>query len=254
MEVAAQVRGWRLVICQTHGQPDHLEREIAKLRELRVDGFVIAPFHSQRAYYQRLVKSGVKMVFLDDAVTGVGVPYVDSDDVCGGRLATEHLLALGHRRIACLRLAGPALPNCRFAGYCAALRDAGVAFDERLVTEVDRGDYETGFQAAVRLLAGPAFTALVAPNDVLAIAAMDALRQAGRRVPADVSVAGYANLREARYCQPKLTTVSQETETIGREAANRLLDLIEGRPVGTEDVLVEPRLIVRQSTAEAPSA
>jgi DNA-binding LacI/PurR family transcriptional regulator len=249
MEVAARTRGWRVVICQTHGQPDHLEQEITKLRELRVDGFIVCPLQSQRAYYKRLVKAGVKMVFLDDAVPNVGVPYVDSDDVCGGRLATEHLLGLGHRRIACLRLSAPALPNCRFAGYRAALSDAGVAFDERLVTELDQGNYETGFGATGRLLAGASFTALVAPNDVMAIAAIDALRQAGRRVPDDVSVVGYANLREASYCRPKLTTVSQETGAIGREAANRLLDLIEERPVGTEDVLVKPRLIVRESTA-----
>jgi LacI family transcriptional regulator len=171
------------------------------------------------------------------------------DNVLGGRLATRHLVDLGHRRIALLQ--GPsdhidALD--RVEGYRRALREARVPVDPELI--IPAGFFmEDGLEAVNRLLdAGRKFTAIFAANDECAYGAHLALHRRGIRVPRDVSLVGFDDLPGSSYTIPPLTTVRQPLEEIGRRVAHSMLDLLHGRKPSTED-MPEVELVIRDTTA-----
>jgi LacI family transcriptional regulator len=164
--------------------------------------------------------------------------------------ATEHLLALGHRRIGFIE--GPSRLLCsraRLDGYRAALEAAGVGVDRQLVRE---GDFyhESGFAGGAALLdlADPP-TAIFASSDQMAFGVYEAVRRRGLRVPDDVSVVGFDDLPEVRWSSPPLTTVRQPLTEMGRLAARTVLRLAEGEGVESAGVELATDLVVRESTA-----
>lgn len=178
---------------------------------------------------------------------GVGV-----DQRAGSRLATEHLLALGHARIQ--HLAGPERyleAAARRAGFAEAMARAGHAAGDALT-----GDWSatSGFAAAARL--HPETTAVVAANDQMAIGLLAALADAGRAVPAEVSVVGFDDVPEAAYVRPALTTVHQDFALVGRHAVETLIAQLGADVEGaTADAgILPPRLVVRASTAPPAGA
>ncbi|MDX1934413.1 MAG: LacI family DNA-binding transcriptional regulator [Capsulimonadales bacterium] len=172
---------------------------------------------------------------------------VNADEFRGGSLATEHLIALGHRRIA--HLSWPeyiATSHGRRAGYEWALREAGLP-SMVVPTEVDR---EGGYRAMSELLDGPADrhpTAVFAASDLCAEGAIRAIRHQGRRVPDDIAVVGYDDTWFAGLAQPKLTSVRMPIAEMGRTAAEMLIALIEGRPVVERQPILPVSLTVRDS-------
>lgn len=184
----------------------------------------------------------------DRTITSV---YVDN--VAAAKTATSHLLALGHRRIAFVTgpMSSP-ISIDRDRGYEAALSDAGLARD-RLLTA--RGDFsvESGERAVEQLLARTEFTAIFCSSDEMAIGAMRALRQAGLRVPEEVSVVGFDDIHFARYCDPPLTTIAQPKEELGREAMSLLIEILQHRASGPRKRVLPTQLIVRGSTAPVRS-
>jgi DNA-binding LacI/PurR family transcriptional regulator len=176
---------------------------------------------------------------------------VRSDDLRGADLAVTHLIRQGRFRIATLLLPTadvPARRQLRFQGYRRALRRAGIPFDARLTLETG-WDTPHGEELVRRLAGRIAFDAVFVPTDMAAIGAMLALRKAGRRVPDDVAVAGYCNLREGQHLTPSLTTVNQHPEVIGRTAAQLILDRLAGKAIEAPKVhWIEPELIVRESS------
>jgi LacI family transcriptional regulator len=194
----------------------------------------------------------------DGADGGAGavarVARVGSDDAQGGRLAAEHLLALGHRRIV---FTGPTTTPSRVVaerlrGFREALETAGVAWDDALVVPANTS-FEEGLRAGgVVAVEHPDATAVLATADILAAGVSRALTRAGRRVPEDVSVVGYDDTDVAEYVTPSLTTVRQDVVAKGRTAATLLLEMIDGeRPDDPARLGVE--LVVRESTAPAPA-
>ncbi len=197
---------------------------------------------------------------VDDAGPGAAaapralVARVGSDDAQGGRLAAEHLLALGHRRIV---FCGPTTTPSRVVaerlrGFREGLEAAGVAWDDALVVPANTS-YAEGLRAgAVVSVEHPDATAVLATADILAAGIEKALAQAGRGVPDDVSVVGYDDTDVAEYVTPSLTTVRQDVVVKGRTAASLLLEMIDGEhPADPARLGVE--LVVRESTAPAPA-
>ncbi len=189
-----------------------------------------------------------------DAGPGARVVRVGSDDAQGGRLAAEHLLSLGHRRIV---FCGPTTTPSRVVaerlrGFRDALEAAGVAWDDALVVPANTS-FEEGLRAGGVVAAEhPDATAVLATADILAAGISRALAKAGRRVPDDVSVVGYDDTDVAEYVTPSLTTVRQDVVAKGRAAATLLLEMIDGeRPADPARLGVE--LVVRESTAPPPS-
>ena len=218
----------------------------------RTEGLmVINPYADQR--YQHLPHS-VPTVFVGARPSSEAVDSVSLDDHGAAASAVQHLLELGHRRIALI--GGPAVEDCtqdRQASYLAALHAAGVDVDPNLIVE---GDWSAtaGFEAVGRLCTnGTHFTAIFAMNDRMAIGAIRALRERGMVVPRDVSVVGFDDLPLASYFDPPLTTMRQDMFGIGREAARLLIRALEQPDSPRCHLRMPAELIVRSSTAAIPN-
>jgi DNA-binding LacI/PurR family transcriptional regulator len=210
-----------------------------------VEGIVMVVPHDEALEVVRAHEAQVPCVVvegdLSSAAAAVGV-----DQVLGARLATRHLLELGHTDV--VHISGPrnwAEARARVEGWARELRTAGLRPDEPVA-----GDWTaaTGYAVGQRIARRDEVTAVFAANDSTALGLLRALSEHGRSVPQDVSVVGFDDIPEAGYLLPPLTTVHQDFTTVGRRA----IDVLHAAIIGTEDALprlVEPRLVVRSSTA-----
>jgi LacI family transcriptional regulator len=202
-----------------------------------------------------LERSGVPVVLLNRSVPELARHCLRLDNELGGRLATEHLLGLGHRRIAHVTGSFDRLDvRERYAGYHAALRKAGAVPEEVLeLTGVWAEEIEGGRAAVKRLFQRTTFTAVFAANDWLALGVVQGLRDLGLRVPEDVSVVGFDNRRVTELSAPALTVIDFPRLEMGHLAAEHLLSLLDG--LNTPPLpLLTPRLIARASTTRPPDA
>ena len=170
---------------------------------------------------------------------------VSIDDFAAGYSAVEHLISLGHRRIAALvpSLSDSSVSELRYCGYCAALKDSGIEQNSALIAE-SGGCFEMpeAYEGMKALLAGTEeFSAVFAASDTVAIGAMKAIEDAGLRIPEDISVIGIDGLVVSAYSNPTLTTLVQPAEEMGRKSVEMLLALMEGRRVERQ-CLVETTL------------
>ncbi|WP_086664781.1 LacI family DNA-binding transcriptional regulator [Lentzea kentuckyensis] len=192
---------------------------------------------------------GTPVVAVDPHTGRSPLPTIDSDNLRGGQLATEHLLELGHRRIALITgRADLKSAQQRETGYRRALVAAGVPVDTSLVR---RGDYDhdVAAQSARELLSGPDRpTAVFAANDISAIAVIETALELGLRVPDDLSVVGFDNIAESALCRPPLTTVQQPIREMGYRAISLLVKLINRDEPGDTHITLGTDLVVRHST------
>jgi LacI family transcriptional regulator len=239
--------GYELVIYSAGGRTsDHVgweRRYLSRLSGTLIDGAVlVTPTVVDVSY-------GAPIVAVDPHTGATGLPTIDSDNLKGARVATEHLLGLGHRRIAMLT-GRPDLQSAqlREQGYREALAAAGVPVDPELV-QIGAYDPVISAEAARRLLTSPQPpTAVFAANDLTAIATVEVATELGLRVPADLSVIGFDNIPESALNIPPLSTVNQPIHEMGRTAVNLLIKLIRGEPVEATHVTLATNLVVRQST------
>ncbi len=213
----------------------------------RTEGLlIINPYLDDRHTH---TPSDFPVVYLAAAPRDPAILSVSLDDHAGGRDATQHLLDLGHRQIA--MITGPEIEDCtndRTAGYQAALEGSGLTFDPGLVRQ---GDWSatSGYEAVYSLMeSGAVFSGVFAQNDRMAAGAARALREAGLAVPEHVSIIGFDDMPLASYFDPPLTTMRQDLELLGQEAADLLIGMIEEKPIGENQRLLPATLIVRNST------
>lgn len=255
----ASERGYSLLLCVTEDDP---QREAATLKRLtevvRADGIIAIPApyeEGKKSPFYDLHAAQVPYVLVSRRFPDLPCDYVICDDAEGGRLATEHLLRLGHRRIAYVfDLRQRACTNVigRREGYQRALAAYGIGYDPALSAGVDlqRGPED---QAELRnMMEARRPTAIFAHNDRTAVTVLQWLRSAGLRVPADVAVVGFANLNLATIVTPALTTVDYDLREMGRLAAKALLDRQEGKVSEPQQIVLTPRLIVRESCGGSP--
>ncbi len=254
VEEAAQERGYNVLIGDSAGSVVRQRACLAMLAERRVDGLLVAPFGARDEELAGIQAAGLRTVLVnstiddDAALSSVGV-----DNARGGYLAAHHLLALGHRRVGFLGDAHT-VESCRerLSGYRRAHQDAGIPDDPWLVVE-DLDGMEAVRLAVQRLLALPRPpTAICAVNDQFAIATLQALSLLGRRVPDDVALVGYDDIPVAAWLSVPLTTVAQPKEEQGRLAAGLLIDEVERPDTPVQRVVLQPRLVVRQSCGALP--
>ena len=254
VQLAADEEGYAVLLAHTGGDTAKEEAYFQVLRGQQVDGVLLVGLVSAPESLKGLVGRGLPVVMLDRPVDLPGSATVRVDHKAGGRIATEHLLELGHRRIA--HIAGPkglGVSQHRLDGYRRALSAHGVAFEESLVVEGDFSE-DGGYRGIQELLRRRTrFTALFAANDLSAIGAMTALREHGLQVPGDVSVVGFDDIHLASYTSPKLTTVRQPIYDMGRAAAKLLIDA-RRKKVGLKDKIFDGELVVRESTVRAPKS
>ena len=184
-----------------------------------------------------------------------GVTNVVLDHARAAELALDHLYGLGHRKIAFMR----GQPFCtvsdeRWNTLVAVAKRMGIEINPELVVKLDRGmtSPEVGFSVVQKLLAAKQrFTAIVAFNDISAIGAIRTLKDFNLRVPEDVSVIGFDDINAAAFTLPRLTTISQPLEEIGRITAQSLLNRIHNTVRPRDEIVVEPKLVIRESTGPA---
>jgi DNA-binding LacI/PurR family transcriptional regulator len=185
------------------------------------------------------------------------VTNITLDHRRGAWLALRHLVALGHKNIAFMKGAGVSLDSeDRWNCTCEVAAELGVRMPESLIVQLDSDDAtpQLGYPFAKKLLARQRpFTALFAYNDISAIGSILAFQEAGLRVPEDVSVVGFDDIRIAGHNNPKLTTVRQPLEKMGEIAARTLLKRIEDHGDWVPKIAIEPELVVRDSTGPAPT-
>ena len=251
-------QGYGVLLCNLGEDPARERWQIEMLLDRQVDGVILASANAQRNgdLLRHLQRQGKGLVLVDrDDHQGLRCHRVVTDDEQVGRMATSHLIALGHRHIA--HLAGTRLVHARRRrrGYLAGMRLAGLEVRENWVVEAGFVERD-GYEAARRLLSGaPEVTALVAVSDPVAIGAMKAAWEGGRRTPEDLAVVGAGDVAHGDLLRVPLTTVTWSREEMGRQAAQLILDQIETRPDGPfRRVVVPPTLRVRASCGAAPQA
>jgi LacI family transcriptional regulator len=254
-EGVARRAGYRVVLGNTGGD---LDREAAFIEDAiahRVDGLLVAPVGDQsRANLRRLVAHGAPFVLIDREVPGVEVDLVQGDSVAGARQAVEHLLALGHRRIAHVT-ESPRVSTARDRrrGYEAALAAAGIALDPDLVVEAPAATVAGGRAAARRLLALPVRPdAIFAVNNLAAVGVVAAVREAGLRIPEDVALVCFDDIELASILCPFLSVMAQPAETFGTLAAQLLLDRIGGQTAERRRRVVLPADLIVRGSCGAP--
>jgi LacI family transcriptional regulator len=255
IEAVAFERNFTVVFCHTQYSLEQELKYLDHLYEERAAGVLWVPATGEIEPAQRLIDYGLPTVLIDRVLDGIEMPAVVADNYRGGYIATKHLLSLGHRRIGCIaRPVRLSHSRERVQGYQTALKDAGIAFDERLVAA---GGYrlENGYEAIQYLLGleDPP-TAVFTYNDIMAIGATRALRERGMDVPRDFSVVGYDDIPDAAYTCPALTTVRQAKYEMGAKGIELLFKIMDGEivdPQVKESVSVE--LIERESTGPVPN-
>ncbi|WP_280562897.1 LacI family DNA-binding transcriptional regulator [Chromohalobacter sp. 48-RD10] len=248
IQEAAQQRGYGILLCNTLGD-ECTERAYASMVSTRqADGLI-----QLRAYDPFTASHGKTrspMVNACEVLDEAPCPTVKLDNRAAARAVTEHLLTLGHRRIGMIK--GPRnspLTRDRLLGFQDALAVADLMPDDSLVCP---GDFtpSSGHRAAGDLLSrtNPP-TAIFCESDEMAMGAMRRIKEAGLRIPEDISVAGFDDIAFASFCDPPLTTIAQPAEDFGREAVALLLDIIDDRDDAADKHRIMPfELVVREST------
>jgi len=237
------------------------EHVLRTLAERRVDGLLMCPPAAlpSAAYLQELREFGGPVVTIDQEFSGGEYDFVGSQDREGACELTEHLIALGHRKIGCLSHRKVGSGRERFEGYQQAMMRAGLAMHEKWMLDIPTHESEDAYRGASELLSSADRpTAIVAFNDYFAMQTLAAAQDLGLQVPGDVSVAGFADLNFSSFLRPRLTTVAQDPHEIGRVAASSLLAKIDRAKVSIEEPapakkLLPVRLVTRESTGPAPA-
>lgn len=262
IEEETQRNRYALVLRHVEAQEDETDVALELEKEKRLRGIV---FLGGRFTHpeEKLAKLNVPFIFstigidISDRIGRIEFSNIAVDDKMESRKMTEYLLGLGHRRIAFItERPEESIGRRRIEGYREAFMARGLAVPEQLICyvqeEVDHFSMENGYLTAKKLLAsGEAVTAIYAASDTLAIGACRAVLEAGKRIPADISVAGYDGIELGEYYNPKLTTIRQPVEEMAKKTIRVLIDVIAGREAHRQIVL-PAQLIERESTAAVP--
>lgn len=252
IEDHAERNGYSVILCNSDDDIDKQLRYLRVLLERRIDGLIVATVASDAAFAQALANLQVPLVLVDRSLEGVNADQLRVDHEQGAYLATRHLLELGHRRIVCI--GGPAstqVAQLRAAGYQRALDEAGVA--AQAVVDCPFTSPAGHAAAQVLLAAEPRPTAIFAGNDMIALGVLRAAAEHQLQVPRQLSVVGFDDIEVSRYLHPALTTVGQCIGTLGEQVAARLLERIRTPDLAVTQRLIEPILLLRESSA-APEA
>ena len=249
-EEVARRSAYRVILCDTRADLAAERDVIEELIAHRVEGIAIAPVSDQsKPHLARLSRFGVPFVLIDRTVAGVDCDAVLGDSVGGAERLVQHLIGLGHRRIGMIvEKDEVSTARERRQGYESALKAAGLPLDPALVVETTP-DPDGGFEGMGRLLStGDRPTAVFAVNNLVALGAIEAVRNAGLEVPDDVALVCFDDIELASRLYPFLTALEQPAETFGTLGTQVLLERIQGRGPARDHVVVLPgQLTVRRS-------
>jgi len=242
--------GYGLLLFTCNRGEESMQQFASQVSAQSFDGLLVIEPEGTLAYIEQLHARGLPVVLIDDRAKQPLFPSVATTNIDGAEAAARHLLELGRRRP--LVITGVEHFGCtheRLDGFRDTYAAAGVELDPRLVFEGDftHASGRRGVQAAID--AGLEFDSIFAHNDLSAGGAIQAVREAGRTVPGDVSVVGFDDIPYAQHTEPPLTTVHQPMRRMGQAAARMLMAYFGGQPLPEEPTVLPTTLIVRSSTA-----
>jgi LacI family transcriptional regulator len=239
---------YSLLLASYSEDPDLEERRLEVFRAEGVRGLIFAASRTPSRLYAELAKSGMALVAVSRDVPRLPADQVTVANQEGAHAATSHLIQLGHNRIAIIN--GPLVfttARDRQAGYEQALREAGIAIDERLVVHSDfrqSGGY-TGMRQLLELPSPP--TAVFTGSNLLTLGALQAIHERHLTIPNDIAIVGFDDLPWATSLRPPLTTVAQPSFDVGRTAAELLMARVREPDLPRRQVMLETKLIIRSS-------
>jgi LacI family transcriptional regulator len=249
VENEARARGYSVMLCDTQDSTDIEVESLALLESRKVEGLVILPVGQSSEHLRRYEDGALPVVIVDRSFPDLRLPCVASDNYGGSVRAVSYLIRRGHRVIACVQGLPQTAPNeDRVRGYRDALRKRGLPADGSLVAG-DGFSEESGYRATVRLIRRrPDVTAIWALSSLIVLGTYRALAQAGLGVPEDVSVVGFDHPPWASCLSTPLTTVAQQNDRMGREAARMLFERIGAkRRMKPQRLTLPTKLIERRS-------
>jgi LacI family repressor for deo operon, udp, cdd, tsx, nupC, and nupG len=247
IEVVAREQEYQILLGNTDNMIERELEYLNLLRQRKADGVILLTARANRKYIEELSLK-YPLVLACEYIEGSNIPTVSIDNISSARRATEYLISLGHRRIG--YVSGPMnviLNRDRLKGYKQALATNGIELESILVQE---GDYsfDSGYKLAMKYfsLENPP-TALFSANDEMAIGCVKAAKAMGLRVPEDLSIVGFDNIRTSQIVEPAITTVAQPMYEIGEKAMLLLLGLIKDETLTKRQFVLEDQLIIRDS-------
>lgn len=253
VEAACFDHGYNIILGNANDDP---ERELFYLDVLlskQVDGIFLVSTGAYHEALEMLTRHNAPVVMVDRSPGTRQIDTVFANNEGGGIIATQYLLDLGHRRIGCIT--GPSMltPSAdRVTGYRQALESAGLTVDEELIIAGDF-QHESGYHAGQQLLGLPdPPTAIFACNDLMAVGVLYAAHEGGLRIPTDISVIGFDDVPLASYTVPRLTTIYQPGQEIGRVAVELLVQRLQDRAAATRHEQLPASLVERDSCGVAP--
>ena len=257
IEDVLHAQEYSLFLATSHRDSEREKTIVRAMSERRVDGVIICSTQVSEEHQRQLEHFGVPCVLLNNQASEHIAYSIFHDDIYGSHEVTQHLIDLGHKRIAYLGNEQAGRPNDdRLLGYQAAMREANLSIEADYITLGPNGRPAGGVTGTRRLLAlAQRPSALVCYNDMMAIGAIQTLQVAGLQVPHDCSVSGFDDIELASYINPPLTTFHQPKYDLGREAATLMLHLLDGEATSQASNILTLRgqLFVRQSTAPPKS-
>jgi LacI family transcriptional regulator len=253
ISAAVRDKGYFLIVSSSEEDPEIEREEISRLLSRRLDALVIASAATDLEQFNRMDKMAQPYVLVDRDLTGIAANFVGVNEEKAGRLATEHLIEMGCRRVAHIRGQDNSTGRGRFEGYRQALHDRGIQYCEDYVvrrTLVDTDTTRQGMEAMRLLLQrNPKPDGVFCFNDPLAIGAMTTILDAGLRIPEDIALIGCGDLPNDDCLRVPLSSIDQHSQMIGQRAAEIVLSLLESkqRP-RARTIILEPTLAVRSST------
>ncbi len=246
-------QGYSVMLVDTAEEHSREVAAIELMVEKMVDGFLITPLQYDNSHLFKLKEEvNLPFVLTNRNIPELAVDVVLHNNFAGTYQATRYLVGLGHKHIAYITSRRQVWTVAeRLGGYREGLLEAGLDFDESLVIQTNL-NLESAFEATKNLLKlHPRPTAIFAYNDMMAIGVLKALKEAGLKIPEDISLVGYDDIIYSQFLEVPLTTVRQKTRELAEIAASVLLRRITNPNVPLEKIVLEPELVVRNSTGPA---
>lgn len=248
-----RARGYGLVIASSEEDPELEKQEIGQMLARRLDVLLIASAQWTVESFRKIEEQQRPYVLLDRKFSGLAANFVGTDDLAVGRMATEHLMETGCKRIAYIGGEHVSTAIDRLEGYRGAIASAGWSASSEYVLCRSHGDDSgdvTGYKAAKELLALPVKPdGIFCNNDPIAIGAIEAILEAGLRIPEDICIIGAGNVRYAGALRVPLSSIDQDSALLGSRSAELALSLVQAKtPPRPRQMVIPPRLVIRQSS------
>ncbi len=249
IEYASRNLGYSVILCNSDGNVTQESSYIDILLEKQVDGVILVAAGESTANFLKLQERNIPTVMVDRDSPNVNIDSIQINNALFGQIATDHLLELGHKKIACITGPREVTPSFdRVDGYKKALKLREIPINDEFII---RGDFKPqgGYLAASKLLSlNSRPTAIFACNDLMAFGVIHAATEAGINIPEELSLIGFDDIYLSTYCNPQLTTIKQPRMEMGEDAVHFLISRMKDHEKLSRKIVLNASLIIRSST------